>query len=139
MLGEERLDRLAGPGRGSRRDRLLEPSHLGLEAAQPFLGPRHELPERLVPLGLDGLVEGREGRPARRQDAARVGLDEPLDDPQKRRLAGAVAADEAGDPSRVVLPGRSAEDGLRTEGLVDALEPVEHARRIPSPQETSRT
>ena len=130
VLGEEDRERGLVPDGAVRRDRLLEPGHFGREARETLLRPRHERPERLVPLRLDGLLErGKRGARGDQPPPA-VGLQRPGDDRKDGRLPRPVPPHETHDPFRVVLPRGVGQDLLAAEALADVLQTVEHRLRI---------
>jgi hypothetical protein len=75
-----------------------------------------------------GVLEDRAHRAVQRCRAA-VGPHEPEDHPQRRRLAGAVGAEERGDATGPDLEGEAVDGGRRAVVLAELLD-SDHANSI---------
>ena len=86
--------------------------------------------ERHPRLGVEMLPDVADGQPRGAEHLAVIGVFLLQQQPEKRRLPGAVAADEADLLARIVLPRRPFDDVMRAVRFLDVVEAIEHCRAI---------
>src|SRR5262249_28506100 len=87
----------------------------------------------LVEIRRKRLIHGCDPNGASLHERAAVGLFPAQGDPQERRLARPVAADQTDLLTRVVLPGHIPQHLLGPIGLANVLETIKHGRILSSP------
>ena len=122
LLAAEDARHLVEVGRELRRGELVgDPVQLAVELVQ--VGPGRADGLERVPLVAERVLrQERDDDPAAAHGGARVGLLEPGDEPEHRRLAGAVGADDADAGARLDREVQAVEHGSAAERLADGVQ-----------------
>ena len=126
------LEQLLVLGRALRRigEVVLDGAHLPLDG-QHVRERRLDIVEQRHPrLGVEMLADVADGQPRGAKNLAVIGVFLFQQQPEKRRLPRAIAADETDLLARIVLPRRALDDVMRAVRFLDVVEAIEHCRAV---------
>ena len=109
---------------------VLDRAHLPLDGQHVRERRLDVIEERHPRLGVEMLPDVADGQSRGAQDLAVIGVFLLQQQPEKRRLPRAVAADQTDFLARIVLPRGALDDVVRAVRFLDVVEAVEHCRAI---------
>ncbi len=107
---------------------VLDGAHLPFDG-QHVRERRLDIIEQRHPcLGIEMLPDVPDGQPRGAQNLTMISIFLFQQQPEERRLSGAVAADQANFLARIVLPRSPFDDVMRAVGFLDVVKAIEHCR-----------